>query len=73
MPKPDIRVDRRPAEELSDAQVERLMAFGRHEAELIDQMEAAARDGDRELVWQIAQALCRIEDQLRLEQGKNPF
>src|SRR4051794_23410977 len=53
MPTPNISVVRRAAEELSDEQIERLMDFGRREADLIEQMEAAARDGDRDLVWQI--------------------
>lgn len=63
MAKPSLRAERRHAEELTDSQVERLIQFGRWEADLIDQMEAAARAGDRELVWQIAQALVEIEDQ----------
>jgi hypothetical protein len=58
-------MERFPADELSDHQIETLMAFGRREADLIEQMEAAARDGDRDLVWQIAQALCRIEDEAK--------
>jgi hypothetical protein len=58
---------RNEPEELSDIQVERLMSFGRDEADLIDQMEAATRAGDRDLVWQLAQALCRIQDDVRQE------
>ena len=40
------------------------MDFGKREADLIDEMTAAARAGDRNLVWQLAHALCEIEDQL---------
>lgn len=61
---PKLRVARRAAEELSDAQVEQLMNFGKREAHLIDEMTAAARAGDRNLVWQLARALCDLEDQL---------
>ena len=55
---------RRAIEELSDNEIERLMNFGRREADLIDEMTAAARAGDRNLVWQLARALCDLEDQL---------
>jgi hypothetical protein len=36
------------------------MSLGRREAELIDEIEAAARVGDRNLVWQIVEALVRV-------------
>jgi len=62
---PRIRVERTPADELSDHQIEQLMAFGRREAELVDQMEAAARAGDRALVWQLAEELVRYQDEAR--------
>jgi hypothetical protein len=58
-----IRVERRPADELSDHQFEVLMSLGRREADLIDEMEAAARAGDRDLVWHIAEALVGLQDQ----------
>jgi hypothetical protein len=64
MPQPELRVVRRAVEELSEAQIEQLMNFGKREADLIDEMVAAARAGDRDLVWQLAQALCDIEDQI---------
>jgi hypothetical protein len=64
MPPPRLHVVRRAAEELSDSQIERLMDFGRREADLITEMAEAARAGDRNLVWQLAQALVDIEDQL---------
>lgn len=60
-----IRVMPRAADELTDSQIETLMNFGKREAELIDELEAATRNGDRDLAWQIAQALCRIEDEAR--------
>jgi hypothetical protein len=63
MPQPELRVVRRAVEELSEAQIEQLMNFGKREADLIDEIVAAARAGDRNLVWQIAQALVEIEDQ----------
>jgi hypothetical protein len=65
MPRPNLRVERRPAEELTDAQIEQLMTFGSKEAELIDDLEAATRAGDKDLVWQIAQALCHAEDEAK--------
>ncbi len=43
------------------------MDFGKREADLIEQMEAATRDGDRDLCWQIAQELCRIRDEAHQE------
>jgi hypothetical protein len=57
-----IRLERIPAGELSDDEIQRLMAFGRREAELLDEMEAAARAGDRNQVWRIAEELVRIQD-----------
>jgi hypothetical protein len=61
---PRIRVERIPAEELSDHQIEQLMAFGKRENDLIDEMEAATRAGDRARVWQLAEALVRLQDQV---------
>jgi hypothetical protein len=61
MPNPRIHVVRVPAEELTDAQIDQLMAIGRREADLIDEIEAAVRADDRALVWQLAQALCELE------------
>jgi hypothetical protein len=60
---PRIRVERVPADDLSAHQIERLMAFGKREADLIDEMETAARAGDRDLVWQLAEALVRCQDE----------
>jgi hypothetical protein len=57
-----IRVERIPADALTDTEFQRLMAFGRREAELIDEMEAAARAGDRNEVWRLAEELVRIQD-----------
>ena len=64
MPQPKLHVVRRAAEELSDLQVEQLMDFGRRESALIDEITAAARAGDQNLVCQLVQALCDIEDLL---------
>ena len=57
-----IRVVRRGVEEFTDTQIEKLIDFGKRESDLIDQMEAAARAGDRELAWQLAQAICDLHD-----------
>jgi hypothetical protein len=57
---PHIRLQRRPAEELTPSQIEILMEFGRREADLIDELEVAARAGDRERVWVLAQELVGI-------------
>jgi hypothetical protein len=57
-----MRVVRRAPEELSDAQIERLIGFGRAEADVIDELEAAARAGDRELAWQLARKLVELQD-----------
>jgi hypothetical protein len=62
-----IRVVRRPADELSDAQIARLVEFGQREAALIDELQAAVRTGDRTLTWQLAEALCRLEDEVKQE------
>jgi hypothetical protein len=59
---PDIAVEFQP---LTESQIELLTRLGKREAELIDQLEAAVRSGDRDLCWQIAQALCGVEDQAR--------
>jgi hypothetical protein len=58
-----IRVARRDPAELSDSQIEQLMGFGKRESDLIAELEAATRAGDRELAWQLAEALVRLEDE----------
>jgi hypothetical protein len=58
-----IRAIRREAEELSDGAIERLVNFGRREAAVLDEMEAAARTGNRERTWELAQELCRLQDE----------
>jgi hypothetical protein len=60
-----IPVERVPADELSDSQIERLMEIGSAEADLIDEMESAVRAGDRDLVWQLAATLVRHQDEAR--------
>jgi hypothetical protein len=60
-----IRVERIPAGELSDDAIDRLVSFGRREAQLLDEMEAAARAGDRDLAWQLAQTLVRLQDEAK--------
>jgi hypothetical protein len=44
--------------------IEQLTDFGKREADLIDEMTAAVRARDRNLVWRLAHALSEIEDQL---------
>lgn len=63
MPNSRIRAIKKTAHELTDSELERLMSFGRREAELIDELEEATRNGDRDLAWQIAQTLVRVEDE----------
>jgi hypothetical protein len=62
---PRLRVVRRAADELSDQQIEQLMAFGKREAELLDQMEEATRAGDRDAVWRLATSLLACQDEVR--------
>ena len=64
MPQAKLHVVRRAIGELSDNEIERLMDFGKREADLIDEMTAAARAGDQNLVWQLARSLCEIEDRV---------
>jgi hypothetical protein len=54
---------RREPDELSVEQIDRLIAFGRREAELIDEMTAASRAGDEPRVLEIVGELVRIEDE----------
>lgn len=61
---PRIRASVRPVEEMTESQVEALMTLGRREAELMDRLEVAARTGDKDEVWRIAQEYCRIEDDI---------
>jgi hypothetical protein len=65
MLQPNLRVVRREPAELTDHQIEQLMDFGRAEAALVDEMEAAARVGDKNLVWQLAEELVRMQDEVR--------
>jgi hypothetical protein len=73
MPRParpaHIRALPRSINELTDSQIETLINFGREEAQLLDELEAAVKNEDRALVWQIAQAICGIEDRVR-EKGR---
>jgi len=64
-----IRAVRHDPAELTDTQIETLMAFGRREAELLAELQSAVETDDRELAWQIAQALIQVEDQVRAESG----
>jgi hypothetical protein len=52
-----IAVEFRPVEDLTDAQIETLINFGRREAELLDQLEEVVASNDRERAWQICIAL----------------
>jgi hypothetical protein len=58
-----IRVERRPPEDFSDHQIETLMNFGKREADLINEMDAAVQVGDRNLVWQLAVTLTQLHDE----------
>jgi hypothetical protein len=60
---PRIRMVRHEPEELSDAQIAKLISFGRREAGLIEEIEQAARSGDREKLWRLAEELVRLQDQ----------
>jgi hypothetical protein len=62
---PQITVNFRPVSEWTDEQLERLIGFGKIEAELLDQLEAATAAGDRDLAWQISLAL--VENIRRVE------
>jgi hypothetical protein len=66
---PRIRAAARPPEEWTESQVETILAFGRREGEIIDQIVDATRCGDRNLCWQLAETLVRIEDEAK-EAGK---
>ena len=63
-PQPRIRAIPRPVEELSVQQIEQIVAFGKRTASLIDGMEAAARAGDRERVWELVTDLVRYRDEI---------
>jgi len=65
MPDLRMRVVRRSTEDLTDSQIEQLMTFGRREADLLDKLEAATRAGDRNLVFEIAQVFCQLEEENR--------
>jgi hypothetical protein len=54
-----IHVEFTPASELTLDQIERLIGYGKTEADLLDQLEEATRAGDRDLAWQISVALLR--------------
>jgi hypothetical protein len=55
-------VHRRPAGELSGRQIDLLLAFGRQQAYIVDQLEAAARREDWEAVKEFAKALIHAAD-----------
>ena len=60
---PKLCPHRRRVEELSDRQIQELMDFGKREAEIIDRLEAAVREGNRELAWEISEELVAVEDE----------
>jgi hypothetical protein len=62
---PRLHAEVRPVEEMTELQIEALMNLGRAEAELMNRLEAAARAGDKNEVWKIAQEYCAIEDQIK--------
>jgi hypothetical protein len=58
-----IRVVRRDPAELTDSQLDTILRFRSKRSDLIDKIEAAARAGDREQAWELAQALSRMTDE----------
>jgi hypothetical protein len=50
---------------MTESQIETLMNFGRQEALLLDELEAATRAGDRDEAWRLLQEFCRIEDEAK--------
>lgn len=52
-----IAVAFRPVDELTDAQLQRLIDLGRREAELLNALEDAVANNDRDLAWQISMAI----------------
>jgi hypothetical protein len=61
---PSVRAEARPPEEMSESQIETLLNFGKRESALMDRLEVAARAGDKDEVWKIAQEYCRVEDEV---------
>jgi hypothetical protein len=59
-----IHLERRSLADLSDQEIDRLVNFGRAEADLINQLVEASRDGDRDLAWRVVQEFRRIEDEI---------
>lgn len=62
--KPHIHVVRREPHELTDLQFDYFMDLGRREGEVIMSIADAARAGDRERVWELAQALITLEEKI---------
>ena len=65
MPQPKLSVQRRSIEELTVAQIAELMNLGHVEAELIDAIESATRNGDRQHAWELCQRLCDVSDEAK--------
>jgi len=57
-----IHVEPRPAEQLTDTQVSRLMEIARQEAALIDQMTDAMRASQTDEVLRLAKEITDLED-----------
>jgi hypothetical protein len=62
-----IRAVRKDPDEMTDGEIEAFMNLGRQEARLIEELEHAARNGDRNLCWEIATALCELRDKVDQE------
>jgi hypothetical protein len=58
-PPPKVRAEFKSVAEMTDHEIERIIEFGRREAELIDRLEIATRAGDRELAWELSKELLR--------------
>jgi len=62
---PSVRVERRTVHDLTDTQIETLVSIGTHQGELVEQLQAAVREGDRETAWRISEELVKTEDEAR--------
>lgn len=62
---PRIRATVRAPDQMTESQIESLLALGRREAAIIDELEAAVRAGDKDLAWRLAVTLVELQDQAR--------
>jgi hypothetical protein len=50
---------------LTESDAEWMIGLAEQHARLIDELEAAVKNEDRDLCWRIACAICAIEDRVR--------